>query len=331
MKIHLLETITDELAREVISKIADNQDDIIEVIIMSPGGSVVAGNAIIAALQGSGVTIHTRVIGMAASMAAVISQIGDVREIDSDALFKLHFAAVGTTGRGTKEDHIKAAELLDGVNDMLLKKLKNTKLRKRDLVKLMSEDRALLAEEAYNFGFFDHLTEPLKAVALITNNSNMETVKQKGIISQAKSLLGFSEPASEEEKELVEAMTEAVEKQSEEEAAERVVEAKGKEGAEILTAEMVTSKEFLELKNTYTPLFKSLLNLLEELPSTEEIEKLIEAKAEEKVNDVLRKVRSKTVAPRNAANGFQVAAEEIKDDKTPWVERLNEIKKKNKI
>jgi len=329
MKIHLLEPIDDYLAKEVITQIADNQDDIIEVIIMSPGGSVIAGNAIIAALQGAGVPIHTRVIGMAASMAAVISQIGDVKEIDSDALFNLHFASVGASGRGTKEDHIKAADLLDGINEMLVNKLKNSNLRKRDLVKLMSEDRVLTAEEAVNMGFFTSITEPLKAVALITNN-NMKKVDFVKAISDAKAMVGLTPPVDDEQKELIENM----EKEAKEKA-KKTVEAK-KEGlavedsVELLTAEMVKSEDFEAYKNTYTPLMASLLNLLENLPTTEEMEELVKAEASKQIHEVLSQVRSKTVAPRNASNGFQVTPEVIEDDKTDWNEKLKQIEK-NKI
>jgi hypothetical protein len=193
---------------------------------------------------------------------------------------------------------------------MLLKKLKNANLRKRDLVKLMNEDRAMTADEATKLGFFDSLTEPMKAVAFLTNNNNMKRNDFDKAISNAKSFLGFQEPANEDEKALIESMSEAAEKQAEENLEARIDDAKGKEGAEILTAEMVTFKEFDELRNQYTPLFKSVLNLLEQLPTSEEMEAQIEAVAEEKINNILRQVRSKTVAPRNATAGLQVNDDE---------------------
>jgi ATP-dependent Clp protease protease subunit len=330
MKIMLLEPITDELARDVITQVSNNQDDTIDVLIMSPGGSVVAGNAIIAALQGAGVTVNTRVIGMAASMAAVISQIGDNREIDEDALFNLHFASVGTSGRGTKEDHLKAVDLLKGINETLVKKLKNSSLGKRDLIKLMEEDRVMTAKEATQLGFFDSMTQPMKAVAFLTNNNDMKKDDLKAFISNSLATIGVNKPVDEEQQKLVDNLAKEAEDKAKE-TVEAKKEALAIEGSvDILTAEMVKSEDFEAFKNTYTPLMKSLLNVLEDMPTVEDMEKMVQVEATKQIEAILREVRSKTVAPRNASNGFQHTPEVVEDDKTDWNNKLKEIAK-NKI
>ena len=164
----------------------------------------------ISALRGAGVPINTRVIGVAASMAAVISQIGDRKEIDSDAMFNLHFASAGTQGRGTAEDHKQAIDLLDGINDIILSKLKGSNLRKRDLVKLMNEDRLMDSKEAISLGFFDRATEPLKAVALLTNK-NMTRDDFKKVLNEASVRLGFTDPKDDEQAELIAELAEKAE------------------------------------------------------------------------------------------------------------------------
>ena len=105
MNIFILEPITDTLAADVIKDVhkADGED--IDVHIMSFGGSVIAGNAISAALSNSKSKVTTNVIGVAASMGAVISQAGGERYIAPDANFNVHNAGLGSSGRGTKEEN----------------------------------------------------------------------------------------------------------------------------------------------------------------------------------------------------------------------------------
>ena len=74
MKVFLLEDISPLLAKQVIEQLETlEKNEPIEVIIFSQGGDVMAGNAIIRAIKNTGSHVTTNVIGLAASMAAVIA------------------------------------------------------------------------------------------------------------------------------------------------------------------------------------------------------------------------------------------------------------------
>jgi hypothetical protein len=75
---------------------------------------------------------------------------------------------------------------------------------------------------------------------------------------------------------------------------------------------------------------KSLLNLIEQMPTTEQMEAMIKEATQLELTNALKAIRSKTEAPRSASNGFVKPQEEIKEDKTAWNERQARINN-NKI
>jgi ATP-dependent Clp endopeptidase proteolytic subunit ClpP len=88
----------------------------IELILNSPGGDVIAGFALIDFLhemRGKGHKITTVALGMAASMAGVILQAGDVRVMGANALLLIHEASFGVFGSyGEVEDRVNMVKLM---------------------------------------------------------------------------------------------------------------------------------------------------------------------------------------------------------------------------
>lgn len=259
MKVFILETITQQLANEVMADIAKAKGQPIEVVIFSDGGSVVAGNAIIHALKEYSGHVTTNVIGMAASMAAIISQVGDRRLISPDAVFNIHNSEIPTMGRATKEAHMDAARTLEILDDMMVKALSKSNLNEQGLRNLMKEDRLMSADEAYSLGFFDGLSAPVQAVAQINKSLHMNRLNQilaKLDISAIK--LGLAKAALSAEEEVELATLESMEALTPEQEA-RLAVLREKQSAEPVTiVAQLTEEESarlaeLEAKEELTP------------------------------------------------------------------------------
>lgn len=95
----------------------DNEDEI-EFVISSPGGSCSAGLAISNMIKTCGKKTSARVVGLAASMASVIACSCEELLIDSNAMIMVHLPWTYTIGNAN--DLRKEAEVLDQYKDALL-------------------------------------------------------------------------------------------------------------------------------------------------------------------------------------------------------------------
>lgn len=93
----------------------------VEIVFNSPGGSVVDGMALfdyIQMLRNSGHKVTTVALGMAASMAGILLQAGDVRAIGAQSWLMIHEASFGASGKtGEVEDRV---EWVKRVQDRIL-------------------------------------------------------------------------------------------------------------------------------------------------------------------------------------------------------------------
>lgn len=115
----------------------------IEIIFSSPGGSVVDGIALydhIKYLRAQGTTINTTCLGMAASMAGILLQAGEVRTIGAESWLMIHEVSFGAGGKiGEVEDTtawVKAVQkrvlnIFADRSKMTVKQL-DTKWRRKD-------------------------------------------------------------------------------------------------------------------------------------------------------------------------------------------------------
>lgn len=328
MDVFILEPITQELAKQVVIDVHKaKHGDEIKVHIMSMGGDMLAGNAIYAALVNSPARVTTNVIGIAASMAAVISQAGDVRLISSDASFNVHNGAIRNIGRGTKEDHHEAIQTLSSMDASMVKSFKKTGLTGPEIESLMRADRLITAEDAVKLGFFDAMSEPIRAVASfnkqLDNMSKLSELMEQVDIAAIK--MGLKEP-SEEKKELVAALETELEGMVEE-TTEQVLE-QAETPAEVLGSEMVPREEFEMFKAEILALIQPLLGAVEEMPSEEATVEIVEEATTAKLTKLMEAIRSKTVAP-NPRQVFEDAPEAVKEDWSVYEARKQEIANKN--
>jgi len=326
VKIFLLEDITAELAKNVITQLEGVKDkEPVEVVIFSQGGDVMAGNAIISALRNTGSHITTNVIGLAASMASVISQVGHTRLIAQDASFNVHNSAMELGERPTKESHQQAAATLAAMDELMMSTMANDVISKDELQTLMQEDIMLTASDAVALGFFDEISKPVEAVAYLNKSikdmTKLESIMSKINLSAVK--LGLIKAVLTDEEAARMAELEAMEVLSEEEAAElAALRAKAEEpaeeevapesGAEILTSEMVTREEHEAFVAETSEMLGFIKDALESMPSKEEMEAMVTVQTTNKMDNVLKAIKSKTTIPAAKQNFEQPVATSTK-------------------
>jgi ATP-dependent Clp protease protease subunit len=89
----------------------------IEIVFSSPGGSIFDGFVLfdfVRSLSAAGHHITTGCLGMAASMAGVLLQMGDTRWVGREALVMIHRAAFGISGKSYEvEDEVDLVKRLE--------------------------------------------------------------------------------------------------------------------------------------------------------------------------------------------------------------------------
>jgi ATP-dependent Clp protease protease subunit len=158
-RIYLTGEITDELASDVccqINHLAALNDDDVTLWIMSPGGSVSAGFAILDTMTSCGCDVRTVVMGTAASMAAVIASSGTKgkRFIGANAGMMIHQALGGISGQTA--DILRTAQHIEKVNKRLYDILSNhTGMSIEQISADCDRDYHLNAVEAIDYGLAD--------------------------------------------------------------------------------------------------------------------------------------------------------------------------------
>jgi len=135
-------------------------DAAITLIISSPGGSVFDGWVLfdhLRALSADGHKITTVVRGMAASMAAVLAQAGDVRIIGAESFLMIHEPSSGAWGKTSDlADELAMMKRMTRQAESVLArraKLSAAEIRKRSL----KTDWYVSSVEAKKFGFVDRI------------------------------------------------------------------------------------------------------------------------------------------------------------------------------
>lgn len=124
--------------------------------INSPGGDVFGGTAIYNALLRHPAKVHTKIDGLAASMASVIALAGDTVEMAENAFFMIH--KPWTFMLGNADDLRKEAEVLDKIEGSAVSiYAKSGDLSEQEIRTAMAEETWYSAEEAKDAGFIDSI------------------------------------------------------------------------------------------------------------------------------------------------------------------------------
>lgn len=140
---------------------------VVDVLINSPGGSVMDGNAIYNTLKASGKTINVKVLGVAASIASVIAMAGDTIEMPANSMMMIHNASGG--GWGTADELRDTADVLDKIDGQIVSTYANRTGKPEDEIRaLMKAETYMTAAEAVELGFATAVTEDITATALFS-------------------------------------------------------------------------------------------------------------------------------------------------------------------
>jgi len=151
-------------AQEFITDIKDLKDTPINLRINSLGGDVFDGMAMYNVIKRREAKTTVYIEGIAASIATIISLGADEVVMAENSLFMIHNAWGGTMGEA--KDMRKTAETLEKITGELTDIYrKKTGLSYDTLAEMMDEETWLNANEAFEMGFIDTISDSIKVAA----------------------------------------------------------------------------------------------------------------------------------------------------------------------
>lgn len=156
----IIEPVDDQMMGVIVSQLlyleAEDSEEPIHIYISSPGGSVMAGLAILDTMQLISAPVYTYAMGMVASMAAVLFTCGEKghRYILPNAEVMIHQPLGGASGQAS-DIEIQAQHILK-LKKRLYKILsKATGQHVKTIEKESDRDNYFEADEAIKFGLAD--------------------------------------------------------------------------------------------------------------------------------------------------------------------------------
>jgi len=165
--IMITEPIDDHMMGVIVSQLlyleAEDSSEPIHMYISSPGGSVMAGLAILDTMELIQSPVHTYAMGMVASMAAVLFSCGESghRYIMPNAEVMIHQPLGGASGQAS-DIEIQAQHILSLKKRLYRILSKATGQNVRTIEKQSDRDNYFEAKEAIKFGLADTIIEQRK-------------------------------------------------------------------------------------------------------------------------------------------------------------------------
>lgn len=166
--IMITEQIDDHMMGVIVSQLlyleAEDSGEPIHIYISSPGGSVMAGLAILDTMQLISAPVHTYAMGMVASMAAVIFTCGERghRYILPNAEIMIHQPLGGTQGQAS-DIEIQANHIISLKKRLYKIIAKATGKNVRTIEKESDRDNYFEATKAIEFGLADTILSKISS------------------------------------------------------------------------------------------------------------------------------------------------------------------------
>lgn len=169
-------------AQNFISDIKDLKDTPINLRINSLGGDVFDGLAIYNVIKKRTAKTTVYIEGIAASIATIIALGADEVVMSENSLFMIHNASGGAMGES--KDLQKTAEVLNKITRQLAEVYESkTGLSQETIQDMMDEETCLNAQEAFELGFIDTISDAIKIAAKYDvskfKNITQEEIKNK--------------------------------------------------------------------------------------------------------------------------------------------------------
>lgn len=170
------EDITPQDALDIVSQ--SKNVDAVTIQINSPGGYITEGWAIFNILSEIKDKLTIEVIGLAASMASVISLAGSRLIMRQGTYFMIHEPWSGVLG--TAKDMRDTADVLDKMKeDILDLYVQRTNLNKDELNELVKNETWLNEKEALEYGFCDAIDENYLPVAASIKDMKFKNIPRQ--------------------------------------------------------------------------------------------------------------------------------------------------------
>lgn len=157
--------ITDELAESVVAQLlyleSESKEKPIQLLINSPGGSVLAGLSIISMMQTVSCPVYTTVTGLAASMGIVIAASGEKGHRSVYPMSRIMVHQVSGGQQGNVQDVRVSYQEMEKLNDMIMEHLAKCSNKKLDEIKNdCQRDTWYSPEEIIKYGLIDKIVQP---------------------------------------------------------------------------------------------------------------------------------------------------------------------------
>ena len=141
--------------KKVSDALRDAGGEDVEIHINSPGGDVFAGSEIYTLLRSYSGKVKIKILGIAASAASVIAQVGE-SEISPTGMFMIH--NVKTWSSGDYRNMEYTAEALRAANESIINAyMAKTGKSQEELQALMDRETYMAAAQAVEYGFADKI------------------------------------------------------------------------------------------------------------------------------------------------------------------------------
>ncbi len=154
--------------KQFISELKDGlkADDKVNLLINSPGGSVIEGNLIYNEIVNLSNHVTAEVSGMAASMASIIAMAADKVLIHENSYLMIHNP--WTLAMGDSDELRKTADLMDGMKNSAIKAYqRHSELSEDKISEMMDEETWMSGLDAVAMGFAHEMLEPLDIAAVV--------------------------------------------------------------------------------------------------------------------------------------------------------------------
>ena len=164
---------------------ADTTDIVVHIHLR--GGDVYEGFAIHDYLTTLGKNITTKIEGLCAFIATIISLAGKDRIMTENSTFMIHNPSMGFVW-GDADDMEKTAELLREIEDKIINFYEKKTGQTRDILdEWMKDEKFMTAEEAKTLGFITEIAKDISAAAVFTigNKNNKKSDKMSDVLAKA--------------------------------------------------------------------------------------------------------------------------------------------------
>lgn len=187
----------DNVSPNQVEKALNNSDGDVEVDIASGGGSVFAASEIYTMLKAYSGKVIVNIQGLAASAASVIAMAGDEVNMSPTSQMMIHKAS--TVSWGNADNLAHDSKMLDTTDQSIVNAYEaKTGMSRDDILKLMSDETWMTAQDAVDKGFADSVSVGSNQSQVV--NAVATPIMSNTAISKIKTLMAKVRSAKPENK-----------------------------------------------------------------------------------------------------------------------------------